>query len=104
MKSLILLLYLGAVVLTLAENPFEDKAVQEYVDAGEGETIAELADEDRPCTEWSSSKMAGEISSLVSIFKQATGMWRISLICLRFLQRPYKIGSKQSGKVPQQVL
>ena len=90
MKSLILLLYLGAVVLTLAENPFEDKAVQEYVDAGEGETIAELADEDRPCTEWSSSKMAGEISSwsLVSIFKQATGMWRISLICLRYLSTP----------------
>ena len=50
MKSLILLLYLGAVVLTLAENPFEDKVVQEYVDAGEGETIAELADEDRLCT------------------------------------------------------
>ena len=45
MKSLILLLYLGAVVLTLAENPFEDKAVQEYLD---GETIAELADEVRP--------------------------------------------------------
>ena len=48
MKSLILLLYIGAVVFTLAENPFEDKAVQKYVDAGEGETIAELADEDRP--------------------------------------------------------
>ena len=45
MKSLILLLYLGAVVFTLAENPFEDNSEQEYIDAGVGETIAELADE-----------------------------------------------------------
>ena len=42
MKSLILLLFLGAVVLALAENQFQDEAVQEYLD---GETIAELADE-----------------------------------------------------------
>ena len=42
MKSLIVLLFLGAVVLTLAENAFQDEAVQEYLD---GETFAELADE-----------------------------------------------------------
>ena len=45
MKSLIVLLFLGAVVLTLAENAFQDEAVQEYLD---GETIAELADEMGP--------------------------------------------------------
>ena len=45
MKSLILLLFLGAVVLTSAENPFEDEAVQQYLD---GPTIAELADEIGP--------------------------------------------------------
>ena len=34
LKSLILLLFLGAVtvVLIVAENPFDDKAVQEYLD------------------------------------------------------------------------
>ena len=42
MKSLIVLLFLGAVVLTLAENAFQDEAVQEYLD---DETFAELADE-----------------------------------------------------------
>ena len=46
MKSLILLLFLGAVVLTLAENPFEDEAVQAYIDEEKDENIAELADED----------------------------------------------------------
>ena len=46
MKSLILLLFLGAVVFTLAEEPVEDEAVQEYLDEEEDETITELADED----------------------------------------------------------
>ena len=44
MKSLILLLFLGAVVLTLAENPFQDKAAQEYLDEEKGENIAKLAE------------------------------------------------------------
>ena len=46
MKSLILLLFLGAVVLTLAENPFQDEAAQEYLDEEKGENIAELAEAD----------------------------------------------------------
>ena len=46
MKSLILLLFLGAVVFTLAEEPVEDEAVQEYLDEEEDETIIELADEE----------------------------------------------------------
>ena len=46
MKSLILLLFLGAVAFTLAEEPVEDEAVQEYLDEEEDETITELADED----------------------------------------------------------
>ena len=46
MKSLILFLFLGAVVFTLAKEPFEDEAVQEYLDEEEDETIAELADEE----------------------------------------------------------
>ena len=46
MKSLILLLFLGAVVFTLAEEPVEDEAVQEYLDEEEDETITELADEE----------------------------------------------------------
>ena len=45
MKSLLALLLLGAVVTTLAEEPFEDKAVQEFLDEEGDETIAELADE-----------------------------------------------------------
>ena len=44
MKSLILLLFLGAVVLTLAENPFQDEAAQEYLDEEKGENIAKLAE------------------------------------------------------------
>ena len=47
MKSLILLLFLGPIVLTLAENPFEDEAVQQYLN---GPTIAELADEIGPAS------------------------------------------------------
>ena len=46
MKSLILLLFLGGVVLTLAENPFEDEAAQEYLDEEKAEKIAELAEAD----------------------------------------------------------
>ena len=46
MKSLILLLFLGAVAFTLAEEPVEDEAVQEYLDEEEDKTITELADED----------------------------------------------------------
>ena len=46
MKSLILLLFLGAVVFTLAEEPVEDETVQEYLDKEEDETITELADEE----------------------------------------------------------
>ena len=46
MKSLILLLFLGAVVLTLAENPFQEEAAQEYLDEEKGENIAELAEAD----------------------------------------------------------
>ena len=46
MKSLILLLFLGAVVLTLAENPFQDEAAQKYLDEEKGENIAELAEAD----------------------------------------------------------
>ena len=46
MKSLILLLFLGAVVFTLAEEPVEDEAVQEYLDEEDDEAIAELADEE----------------------------------------------------------
>ena len=46
MKSLILLLFLGAVIFTLAEEPVEDEAVQEYLDEEEDETITELADEE----------------------------------------------------------
>ena len=45
MKSLLALLLFGAVVTTLAEEPFEDKAVQEFLDEEGDETIAELADE-----------------------------------------------------------
>ena len=44
MKSLILILFLGAVVSTLAENPFDDKAVKEYLAEEKGDTFAELAD------------------------------------------------------------
>ena len=46
MKSLLVLLFLGAVVATLAEEPFEDEAVAELLDEEDDETIAELADED----------------------------------------------------------
>ena len=46
MKSLILLLFLGAIVFTLAEEPVEDEAVQEYLDEEEDEIITELADEE----------------------------------------------------------
>ena len=46
MKSLILLLFLGAVVLTLAENLFQDEAAQENLDEEKGEDIAELAEAD----------------------------------------------------------
>ncbi|XP_073253713.1 uncharacterized protein [Porites lutea] len=46
MKSLILLLFLGAVVLTLAENPFQEEAAQEYLDEEKGENIAERAEAD----------------------------------------------------------
>ncbi|KAM7450339.1 hypothetical protein ABFA07_001908 [Porites harrisoni] len=46
MKSLLYLLFLGAVVATLAEEPFEDEAVAELLDEEDDETIAELADEE----------------------------------------------------------
>ena len=46
MKSLLVLLFLGAVVATLAEEPFEDEAVAELLDEEEDETIAELADKE----------------------------------------------------------
>ena len=46
MKSLLVLLFLGAVVATLAEEPFEDEAVAELLDKDDDETIAELADEE----------------------------------------------------------
>ena len=46
MKSLLVLLFLGAVVATLAEEPFEDEAVAELLDEEDDETIAELADEE----------------------------------------------------------
>ena len=97
MKSLILLLYLGAVVFTLAENPFEDKAVQKYVDAGEGETIAELADEDRP-------RPSGRLPRWLVRSPHLSPFLNRLLECGGSFQRPYKIGSKQYGKVPQQVL
>ncbi|CAH3185831.1 unnamed protein product [Porites lobata] len=45
MKSLLVLLFLGAAVATLAEEPFEDEAVAELLDEEDDETIAELADE-----------------------------------------------------------
>ena len=46
MKSLLVLLFLGAVVATLAEEPFEDEAVAELLDQEDDETIAELADKE----------------------------------------------------------
>ena len=46
MKSLIYLLFLGAAVATLAEEPLEDEAVAELLDEQDDETIAELADEE----------------------------------------------------------
>ena len=46
MKSLLYLLFLGAVVATLAEEPLEDEAVAELLDEQDDETIAELADEE----------------------------------------------------------
>ena len=46
MKSLLFLLFLGAVVATLAEEPFEDEAVAELFDEQDDETIAERADEE----------------------------------------------------------
>ena len=48
MKSLLFLLFLGAVyvVATLAEEPFEDEAVAELLDEQDDETIAERADEE----------------------------------------------------------
>ena len=46
MKSLLYLLFLGAVVATLAEEPFEDEAVAELLDEEDDETIVELADEE----------------------------------------------------------
>ncbi|CAH3185827.1 unnamed protein product [Porites lobata] len=45
MKSLLFLLFLGAIVATLAEESFEDEAVAELLDEQGDETIAELADE-----------------------------------------------------------
>ena len=45
MKSLLVLLFLGAIVATLAEESFEDEAVAELLDEQGDETIAELADE-----------------------------------------------------------
>ena len=46
MKYLLVLLFLGAIVATLAEEPFEDEAVAELLDEQGDETIAELADEE----------------------------------------------------------
>ena len=46
MKSLLVLLFLGGVVATLAEEPFEDEAVAELLDEEDEETIAELADKE----------------------------------------------------------
>ena len=72
--------------LDLAENAFEDEAVQKDLD---GETIAELADEIGPISTArripTKIALVIKISSLVSIFKQATGMGRINLICFRLL-------------------
>ena len=45
MKSLLVLLFLGAAVPNLAEEPFEDEAVAELLDEEDNETITELADE-----------------------------------------------------------
>ena len=46
MKSLLYLLFLGAVVATLAEEPLEDEAVTELLAEEDDEIIAELADEE----------------------------------------------------------
>ncbi|KAM7446053.1 hypothetical protein ABFA07_005523 [Porites harrisoni] len=46
MKSLLVLLFLGAAVATLAEEPFEDEAVAELLDEEDDETIAELPDQE----------------------------------------------------------
>ena len=46
MKSVLVLLFLGAIVATLAEEPFEDEAVAELLDEQGDETIAKLADEE----------------------------------------------------------
>ena len=47
MNSLLVLLFLGAVVATtLAEEPFEDEAVSELLDEEDDKNIAELADEE----------------------------------------------------------
>ena len=43
MKSLLVLLFLGAIVATLAEEPFQDEAVAELLDQEDDETIAVLA-------------------------------------------------------------
>ena len=85
MKSLILLLFLGVVVLTLAENPFQDEAVQEYLD---GETIAELANEIGPtsCARLISARLAMVRSPPLSPFLNRLQGWgRINLICFRLL-------------------
>ena len=70
----------------MAENAFEDEAVQEHLD---GETIAELADQIGPISTArlipTKIALVIKISSLVSISKQATGVGRINLICFRLL-------------------
>ena len=46
MKSLLYLLFLGAVVATLAEEPLDDEAVAELLAEEDDETFAELDDEE----------------------------------------------------------
>lgn len=46
MRSLLVLLLLGAVVTTFAGEPIEDKAVPEFLDEEGDETITELADKE----------------------------------------------------------
>ena len=82
MKSLLVLLFLGAVVATLAEEPFEDEAVAELLDEEDDETIAELADEEndphhhpRP----SGPPRAVRSSTLSPILNKLQGICTISL-------------------------
>ena len=94
MKSLILLLFLGAVVFALAEEPVEDEAVQEYLDEVEDETITDLADEENdprrgPRPSRRPSKWLVRSPPLSPFLNRLLGcMCRINLICLRLLLTP----------------